>query len=630
MSPSGPAARTTNRALRAAHHNRQLGVPEIAGRDPPSCPGAPPTALPAPRGARGRRAGVVQVDATVDVTIGPDGTGTVAVTAVADAEVVQQAPGLAGDLRFDDASGRRVDGRGADSDGRRRPAGRADPSRHVGSRGHQPPQQPRAAVRRGGARSRGRHRRRRRGDDDADWASWRSPAASTPSPTPTCWLRSAGRRTPPRSRRPGPTPADALSVSLRASLAGEVDDHQRPSPRRPPRCGRRPWTARRPTSGSSPASHRAVAASGRWRRRCCSCCWSSGWPRRRCSSSRSAGPAPARRNAAAGPSRGCADGAGIMGPMGRTDETEVAIVGAGPAGLVLAHLLSRPGIDCVVLEQRDRGLRRAPGPRRRARAPDRRAAPRARPRRAPRPRGAGPPRHRARRSTAVRHRIDFLELTGRSITVYGQQEVVKDLIAARLAAGGAIVFEVDDVAIDRRRHRRTRSCATATTASATSCAAGSSPAATAPTACAAASIADRAVADRDVPVRLARDPRRGRADAGRAGLRQPRARLRPLQHALADGHPPVPAGAAPTSARGRGRTTASGTSWRRRLPTADGFVLNTGPILERGITAMRSSVSTPMRHGSLLIAGDAAHIVPADGRQGDEPGDRRRRRAWPP
>ncbi len=44
-----------------------------------------------------------KVDATVDVTIGPDGTGSVAVTAVADAEVVQQAPGLAGDLRFDDA-----------------------------------------------------------------------------------------------------------------------------------------------------------------------------------------------------------------------------------------------------------------------------------------------------------------------------------------------------------------------------------------------------------------------------------------------------------------------------------------------------------------------------------------------
>ena len=44
-----------------------------------------------------------------------------------------------------------------------------------------------------------------------------------------------------------------------------------------------------------------------------------------------------------------------------------------------------------------------------------------------------------------RHQIDFVELTGRSITVYGQQEIVKDLIAARLEAGGEIVFEALDV-----------------------------------------------------------------------------------------------------------------------------------------------------------------------------------------
>ena len=59
-----------------------------------------------------------------------------------------------------------------------------------------------------------------------------------------------------------------------------------------------------------------------------------------------------------------------------------------------------------------------------------------------------------------RHRIDFLELTGRSITVYGQQEVVKDLIAARLAAGGEIVFEALDVTPDRHRRPTARSCAT--------------------------------------------------------------------------------------------------------------------------------------------------------------------------
>ena len=54
----------------------------------------------------------------------------------------------------------------------------------------------------------------------------------------------------------------------------------------------------------------------------------------------------------------------------------------------------------------------------------------------------------------------------------------------------------------------------------------------------------------------------------------------------------------------------------RRLPTADGFTLNTGPILEKGITAMRSFVATPMRHGNLVLAGDAAHIVPPTGAKG--------------
>ena len=144
--------------------------------------------------------------------------------------------------------------------------------------------------------------------------------------------------------------------------------------------------------------------------------------------------------------------------------TEVAIIGAGPAGLVLSHLLAARGIDCVVLEQRDRDyvehrvragvlehptveLLRRLGLAERL---DREGL--------------------AHRGIELafegrRHRIDFLDLTGRSITVYGQQEVVKDLIAARLAAGGR--DRVRGPRRDRRRRRRptARSCATATTAS---------------------------------------------------------------------------------------------------------------------------------------------------------------------
>ena len=128
-------------------------------------------------------------------------------------------------------------------------------------------------------------------------------------------------------------------------------------------------------------------------------------------------------------------------------ETQVGIVGAGPAGLLLSHLLHLSGIESVVLEIRSREYCE-----RRVRAgvleqgtvdllTDC---------------GVG---DRMRREGLVHHgielrfggrghRIDLPALTGgRAITVYGQQEVVKDLLAARLAAGGRILFEVDDVSV---------------------------------------------------------------------------------------------------------------------------------------------------------------------------------------
>jgi p-hydroxybenzoate 3-monooxygenase len=54
----------------------------------------------------------------------------------------------------------------------------------------------------------------------------------------------------------------------------------------------------------------------------------------------------------------------------------------------------------------------------------------------------------------------------------------------------------------------------------------------------------------------------------------------------------------------------------RRFETDDGFVLTEGPLLDKGITPMRSFVASPMQYGRLFLAGDAAHIVPPTGAKG--------------
>src|SRR5580692_5746879 len=125
--------------------------------------------------------------------------------------------------------------------------------------------------------------------------------------------------------------------------------------------------------------------------------------------------------------------------------TQVAIVGAGPAGLLLAHLLHLRGIESVVLEARSREYveqRVRAGVLEQGTVDTLVSS------------GAG---ERMLREGLVHHgielrfggqghRIAFEKLVpGRAITVYGQQELVKDLIATRLAAGGTILFDVDDV-----------------------------------------------------------------------------------------------------------------------------------------------------------------------------------------
>ncbi|TAM87546.1 MAG: 4-hydroxybenzoate 3-monooxygenase, partial [Jatrophihabitans sp.] len=215
-----------------------------------------------------------------------------------------------------------------------------------------------------------------------------------------------------------------------------------------------------------------------------------------------------------------------------------------------------------------------------------------------------------------RHRIDFQELTGRHITVYGQQEIVKDLVAARLAAGGDIRFEVQDVTLHdldgtrprieflEQGERRTVECDfVAGTDGFHGVSRGYLP--------------NPVVHERHYRFAwlgiLAEAPPSSaeliyaRHDNGFAlhSMRTPEIIRMYLQV-----HPGEDLAAWPDE-----RIWAE---LHARLSTDDGFVLTEGPLLEhgKGITPMRSFVCTPMQYGRLLLAGDCAHIVPPTGAKG--------------
>src|ERR1700723_4408308 len=137
----------------------------------------------------------------------------------------------------------------------------------------------------------------------------------------------------------------------------------------------------------------------------------------------------------------------VLDRMAVTSRTQVGIVGAGPAGLLLSHLLSLAGIDSVLVENRSRAycearqragmletgtveLLRAAGVRQRL--------------------DAEGIEHDGiyLQFAGERHNLNFRELTGgRTVTIYAQPEIVKDLIARRLADGGAVGLSASDVAV---------------------------------------------------------------------------------------------------------------------------------------------------------------------------------------
>jgi p-hydroxybenzoate 3-monooxygenase len=296
--------------------------------------------------------------------------------------------------------------------------------------------------------------------------------------------------------------------------------------------------------------------------------------------------------------------------------TQVGIVGAGPAGLLLSHLLHRDGIASIVVENRSREYvehRVRAGVLEQGSVDLLNES------------GVG---ERMRREGLVHHgielrfdgsghRIDFPSLTGgRSITVYGQQEVVKDLVAARLAAGGEIVFSASAVAVHGIDSSTPR-------------------------------ISYRS-ADEDVELDC--DFIAG-CDGFHGICRQaiPTSALTIFERVYPFAWLGILAQAAPThdeliyAYHERGFALYSMRSpevtrlylqvapeediagwpderiWaelHRRLETSDGWTLREGAVIEKGVTGMRSFVTEPMQHARLFLAGDAAHIVPPTGAKG--------------
>jgi len=296
--------------------------------------------------------------------------------------------------------------------------------------------------------------------------------------------------------------------------------------------------------------------------------------------------------------------------------TQVGIVGAGPAGLLLSHLLHLDGIDSVVLESRARAgiestiragvleqgtvdLLCQTGVGERLKR-------------------EGFEHHGIELRFAGRgHRIDFPALAGgKAITVYAQHEVIKDLVQARLAAGGTIVFDARNVTVhgvesDAPRIRYVE---------------GDAPR---EIACDYIAGCDgyHGVCRPSMPEAVRTEFVRTYPFAWFGILTEAPPSSKELIYAHHDRGFALVSTRSPTLQRmyfqcdphDRVEAWDEGRIWselRARLETVDGWRPKEGPVTQKNIVAMRSFVCEPMQHGRMFLAGDAAHIVPPTGAKG--------------
>ena len=295
--------------------------------------------------------------------------------------------------------------------------------------------------------------------------------------------------------------------------------------------------------------------------------------------------------------------------------TQVAIIGAGPSGLMLGRLLQQAGIDNVVVERRSReyvlgriragvlesgtvALMEAAGLGERMRA-------------------EGLPHEGCSIVfDGDTHRIDFKALTGQSVLVYGQTEVTRDLMQARDASTTASIYEASNVSLHEFDGGRP---------SVRYCVHG---------------VEHRIDCDFIAGCDGYHGVARASVPAGAIDLFE---RVYPFGWlgVLVD-EPPVDEeliyanherGFALCSMRSATRSryyiqvpsTETAAAWtddafwqelRRRLPLGVAAALRTGSAIEKSVAPLRSFVAEPLRFGRLLLAGDAAHIVPPTGAKG--------------